>query len=375
MLRLGSVPHSMKLGVLTPVFNRKGSNLDAKNYCGITITPTIAKILESVLRERIKPIVLESQNCLQRGFTEGSSSINCSLIPEEYIRNNKDLKEPTYIAFLDAKSAFDNSLLRKVYHLVIEGAQWNWITSLHTNAQTVIKWVGNFSKKFEIKQGVSQGGILSTDLYKIYENPLLDRLEKNDHGEKIDEIGCATPADDVAVASSKPEPLQSLVSTSEDYGSMERYEFQLVKSFVLKVNLAENYEDYVWLLTMPAVRESMHVGILQSASTQVTAVQENVTKARRTLYSLMPSGCHGHNGLNQESTIHLFQTHVLPTLIYGMEVVLPCGKHLDTLEKFCKKYMKLLLSIPVTTADPAVYIISGTVPVEAAMHKRALIVR
>ena len=73
MLRLGSVPDNMKLGMLTPVFKRKGSNLGAKNYPGITITPTIAKILESVLRERIKPIVLESQNGLQRGFTEGSS--------------------------------------------------------------------------------------------------------------------------------------------------------------------------------------------------------------------------------------------------------------------------------------------------------------
>ena len=65
---------------------------------------------------------------------------------------------------------------------------------------------------------------------------------------------------------------------------MERYEFQLVKSVVLKVNPAENDEDYVWLLNgepMPVVTESMHFGILRSASTQVTAVQENVEKARR----------------------------------------------------------------------------------------------
>ena len=71
--------------------------------------------------------------------------------------------------------------------------------------------------------------------------------------------------------------------------------------------------------------------------------------------------------------IDLFQTYVLLTLTYGMEVVLSRGKHLATLEKFCKKYLKLLLSIPFTTADPAVYIISGTIPVEATIHKRALI--
>ena len=75
---------------------------------------------------------------------------------------------------------------------------------------------------------------------------------------------------------------------------------------------------------MSGVMESMRVGILLSASTQVTAVQDNVKKARRILYSLMPSCCHDRNRLNQESTIHLFQTVVLPTLIYGMEVVLPC---------------------------------------------------
>ena len=150
-----------KLGVLTPVFKRKGSNLDAKNYRGITITPTISKILESVLRERIKPFILGSQNPLQRGFTEGSSPMNCSLILEEYIRNNKDAKVPTYIAFLDAKSAFDvvshNSLLRKIYHIGIEGSLWNIISSLHSNARTVIKWEGQLSDVFDIGQGVRPG--------------------------------------------------------------------------------------------------------------------------------------------------------------------------------------------------------------------------
>ena len=43
MWQLGTVPDSVKLGVLTPVFKRKGSNLDAKNYRGITVTPILSK--------------------------------------------------------------------------------------------------------------------------------------------------------------------------------------------------------------------------------------------------------------------------------------------------------------------------------------------
>ena len=51
LLALGKVPDSLKLGVLTPVFKKKGSNLNAKNYRGITVTPILLKVLESVLRE------------------------------------------------------------------------------------------------------------------------------------------------------------------------------------------------------------------------------------------------------------------------------------------------------------------------------------
>ena len=48
------------------------------------------------------------------------------------------------------------------------------------------------------------------------------------------------------------------------------------------------------------------------------------------------------------------------------------GHYLNSLEKFYKKDLKPLLSIPVTTADPAMYTISGTVPLEATIYKRAL---
>ena len=61
-------------------------------------------------------------------------------------------------------------------------SSWNLINNLHTNAQMVIKWDGQLAEQFDITQGVWQGGILSTDLYKVYENPPLDRLDGIDQG-------------------------------------------------------------------------------------------------------------------------------------------------------------------------------------------------
>ena len=45
---------------------------------------------------------------------------------------------------------------------------------------------------------------------------------------------------------------------------------------------------------------------------------------------------------------------------------------MDKLEKFYKKLLKQILSLPDTVADPAVYILTGTIPIEGVIHSRAL---
>ena len=112
-----------------------------------------------------------------------------SIIVEENINNN-DSRLPTYTAFLDDKSVFNvvnhPSLMRNAYHKGIMGAVWNLINSPHTDARSVIKKDGRFSLEFDIKQ-VVRVGILSTDLCKVYENQLLDRLDGIYQGAKIRE--------------------------------------------------------------------------------------------------------------------------------------------------------------------------------------------
>lgn len=384
MFELGTVTQCMKLGALTPIFKKKGSNTDSKNYRGITITATISKILETVLRERLTPIINENQNNLQRGFTKNSSPMNCSLILEEFIRDRKDTKTDTFIAFLDAKAAFDvvnhASLMRKLYHLGIDGKEWQLLHSLHEGAETAIKWNGHLSTTYTAEQGVRQGGILSADMYKIYVNRLLDRLVESPYGGRIGHINCTAPtcADDVAIVSESAEGLQKLINIAADYSSMERYQIQPTKSVVLPIKYTKKTDSNCndeWKIrnnVMPVVEETMHVGLLRSANSEDTTVKENIKKARRTLYSLMGAGLHGENGYDPETSLQLLQIYVMPVLLYGLEVVLPHKKNTELLEKFYKKYVKYILSLPTTAADPAVYVLSGTIPVQPQIHKRAL---
>jgi hypothetical protein len=58
--------------------------------------------------------------------------------------------------------------------------------------------------------------------------------------------------------------------------------------------------------------------------------------------------------------------------MYGMELIIPNTTALEQLERYQKKLLKQLLSLPSNTPDPAVYLLSGKLPVEAQLHIRAL---
>ncbi|CAC5421449.1 unnamed protein product [Mytilus coruscus] len=81
---------------------------------------------------------------------------------------------------------------------------------------------------------------------------------------------------------------------------------------------------------------------------------------------LKGAGLHGENGSDPETLISLFKTYILPVLTYGLEVRVSTGKHLDLVQQQQhKRWIKQFLSLNVNVADPAVYILSGLLPLEA----------
>jgi hypothetical protein len=55
-----------------------------------------------------------------------------------------------------------------------------------------------------------------------------------------------------------------------------------------------------------------------------------------------------------------------PILTYGLEIVLPKGKNLDNINRQYKKWIKQIISLYINVADPAVFILAGTLPIEAS---------
>ncbi|XP_063436398.1 uncharacterized protein LOC134717834 [Mytilus trossulus] len=345
----------------------------------------MSKIIETILKLRINPNILEDQNPLQRGFTKNTAPLIASLIMEEFKRESKDLNKPTIYGMLDAKSAFDvvrhTNLIRKLYHLGISEQCILMIDNIYKDATSKIKWKGNTSDAFNIEQGVRQGGTLSADVYKVYVNQLLNNFVESKLGGKIGSISCCAPtcADDIAIVGSNPFDIQVLINMAYDYSQREGYLLQPEKSVILpiKTNSQVAFTEDTWLMNnnpMPIVTKTPHIGIQRDATDSAgSTIEANLKKARRSLYSLMHTGLHGENGLDPISAISMLQTFIFPIMFYGLEILLPTGKNIDLISKQYKRIIKQILSLPVNVADPAIYVISGLLPAEAVIHKKALI--
>ena len=114
---------------------------------------------------------------------------------------------------MDVKSTFDvvvhENLMRKLYHNGVGGLNWLSINSLHQESLTSVKWQGQLSESYVNEQEVRQGGVLSTDLFKVHDNGLLDRVQHFGRGAKIGKIVIEAPAcaDDPTYLSNDAESL------------------------------------------------------------------------------------------------------------------------------------------------------------------------
>ena len=104
--------------------------------------------------------------------------MHSALPTEEFFWESKDNNAILQLLLLDAKAAFDtvihSHMLRRIFLAGIDDGHWGLIKDLHENAKSVIKWEGNISQPFQVNQGARQVGILSTNLYKLYINQLLN---------------------------------------------------------------------------------------------------------------------------------------------------------------------------------------------------------
>ena len=86
----------------------------------------------------------------------------------------------------------------------------------------------------------------------------------------------------------------------------------------------------------------------------------------------MGVGMHGLNGTGLKVSMQLWKIYVLPAIIHNLEALILDNAEIKILQSYQTTFLQQVQHLPSSTANPALYLLSGEIPIEAHIHIRML---
>ena len=368
ILNSGEYPDQWSEGFINPI-HKKESKSEPGNYRKVTVLPALGKLFDIILNSRLTSIkeIMMSYDRLQFGFKEKHGSVDNAFILDSIIDINFARGRPTYVCYIDLKSAFDMiiraALLWKLRRQGIKGKFFAVISSMLKKAKSTVKWAGELGDTFDNLLGVLQGGVSSPQLFKIFLEDLVHYLDKscgiNINSETICHL---LLADDLALISETRSGLQRLLNGFSDFCKQWHLVVNMDKTKVSVFNkhLALKTKTEAIFYKGQQVDETtdyVYVGVNFSTSKNRFSkhFENKAESANRAIFaamSLARNACGGE--LSALTHLHIFDTQIRPILEFASPVWFR-NKSIDTLETIQTKFLRRALGVGRSTPNLALY--------------------
>ena len=180
MWETGTFPESWELATIIPIPKPGKDHAEPNSYRPIALTSCLCKTLERMINVRLV-WYLESNNLIspvQSGFRSERSTNDNLVRLETFIRDAFVAKEHVVAVFFDLEKAYDTTwrhgIMRDLHELGIRGRLATFIENFLADRWIQVRVGSTLSEKFDQAQGVPQGSILSTTLFNIKINSIMN---------------------------------------------------------------------------------------------------------------------------------------------------------------------------------------------------------
>jgi hypothetical protein len=359
-VRCQMIPTEWTKAIIIPVWKKKGSETDIRQYRPIALTVVCRRIYEQVIQRILLPIIDPKLQDTQGGFRPQRSTLQQVAVLEESMVKYKDLIS----VFLDIAAAYDTvnrtilwRIMQVDFGLSLEGIRL--LRSLFDYNKIQLRVHGKLSSEVACRRGLLQGSSLSPILFNCYINSLIREL--NEQTEKINLFGLRINnlffADDGALLATNEVAMQKLLDICHKWSLANGIQFAPTKCEWLS---RQNVQLHLGPDLLPRCDRFKYLGIWFSEQgiDWKKCTDQSTRKCREIANSLRSFGFNGH-GWTPKTSIIAYKAFLRPIMEYGIALQPVTPEALQSLERTQMYAIKLGFSVHARTSNLATLTVCG----------------
>ena len=371
MLSHGIAPDELLLGTMIPLIkDGRMSKQNSDNYRSLTIGTGLSKLLETIILKQQDDALKTSD--LQFGFKAKSSTTMCTFMVLETIEHYRRSGSDVHVMLLDASKAFDRVNYIKLFEKLLNKGMCpltvRLLLNMYTKQKLQVKWNNHLTQKFDVTNGVRQGGVLSPLLFSVYVDDLLEKLKNNGIGCHIGHhfVGALGYADDIILLCPSVTGLNKMISICVEYADEHNILFNGKKSKYLVFGTYKyNHTVRVKNEIVERCDSAMHLGhILHTKNTHDALIDHAIEKLNNSFHGFMTR----FRSCNVTSKNKLF--HQYCSSMYGSQ--LWQMSNAQRMYSKWRKYHRIVLEVVNTTHCDLLPLIADSMPLECTLDLKYL---